>query len=644
MLTAVAGWLLNTSDFGGRSLSEYFPLTNGDTFAYLGYIDQFRQIGWEEPRLFYPSGLAPVIEHALGGRLGGVVAVAGIAEALGLETHTSFFMMQRLAMVIIALAAAGFAGWVTGRTFVSLFVYLLLIVGNFLLHQVLQQFNSSTMGTVVAVPLLWVASWTLTQREGMKGWYVGTALTGGLAGALAMASPEAHPFFLLALTSTFVVVLLRSPRRLAVLLGGMTAIFSYGLVCWSIVIQLWKFMFGQFFSTTGSHPGNWIAAPGILVQYSGLTFTLRPDLWGYPMHVGSGAILFMIVLVGCLGVIVRTLIQHRRDKDHLFRLLLPFMTVTLIFFCAQGIFYLLGSGYTMLKTIDYAAFLPTVLVALGVHFFLDAHHGHRRAILALLTVGTVGFLIVAIDGKTQILKRYRHIVRGMPKVTDYHVADWVFPTPQVLIPDLQGRGGALDLFLYANRFGRHKIWIEQGASYRYRVIHATGPTHGWVVRVPRLGLPGLPLADITLSAAPTSDTLEILPTAGQVVIQNGGGWLDPEGEDVYRLRRSLGKEGGFSVFDLPEQNELALHLELWPGPDLRADNRIECLVNDRVIAILQPNDLPITVDLPLSGLAGTPARGLIRIMGAQAGPRQVFVLHLRTLPAEAGLLNDHTDP
>jgi hypothetical protein len=106
----------------------------------------------------------------------------------------------------------------------------------------------------------------------------------------------------------------------------------------------------------------------------------------------------------------------------------------------------------------------------------------------------------------------------------------------------------------------------------------------------------------------------------------------------------LGKEGGFYVFDLQEQNELALHLELLPGPDLRAHNRIECLVNDRVIAILQPNDLPITVDIPLSGLAGTPARGLIRIIGAQAGPRQVFVLHLRTLPAEAGLLNDHTDP
>ena len=49
---------------------------------------------------------------------------------------------------------------------------------------------------------------------------------------------------------------------------------------------------------------------------------------------------YSVVLVGCLGVVVRTLIHHRRDKDHLFRLLLPFMTVTLIFFGAQGTFYL----------------------------------------------------------------------------------------------------------------------------------------------------------------------------------------------------------------------------------------------------------------------------------------------------------------
>jgi hypothetical protein len=54
----------NTADLAFAGL-DYFPLTNDDTFAYLGYIDQIRSTGWIEPRISYPAGFLPIIDHAV---------------------------------------------------------------------------------------------------------------------------------------------------------------------------------------------------------------------------------------------------------------------------------------------------------------------------------------------------------------------------------------------------------------------------------------------------------------------------------------------------------------------------------------------------------------------------------------------------
>src|SRR5438132_13269124 len=52
-LAAALALALNSGDLVFAGL-DYFPLTNDDTFAYLGHIDQLRMTGWIEPRIAYP--------------------------------------------------------------------------------------------------------------------------------------------------------------------------------------------------------------------------------------------------------------------------------------------------------------------------------------------------------------------------------------------------------------------------------------------------------------------------------------------------------------------------------------------------------------------------------------------------------------
>jgi hypothetical protein len=90
LLAAALALVLNSADLKFAGL-DYFPLTNGDTFSYLGFIDQIRDTGWIAPRISYPAGYSPLIDHAVFTRAPSVIFSADFAEVLGLETHSAFF-------------------------------------------------------------------------------------------------------------------------------------------------------------------------------------------------------------------------------------------------------------------------------------------------------------------------------------------------------------------------------------------------------------------------------------------------------------------------------------------------------------------------------------------------------------------------
>jgi hypothetical protein len=195
LLAAALALVLNSADLKFAGL-DYFPLTNGDTFSYLGFIDQIRDTGWIAPRISYPAGYSPLIDHAVFTRAPSVIFSADFAEVLGLETHSAFFLSQRIALPMIVLGASAIAGRLDGRA--HLLCASRVVFGNVLLHQILQQFNSCTMGTVIGPAIVALAIWTVrSERKGDEA-VAGHALVGWACGAMAITSTEASPFYLMA--------------------------------------------------------------------------------------------------------------------------------------------------------------------------------------------------------------------------------------------------------------------------------------------------------------------------------------------------------------------------------------------------------------------------------------------------------------
>jgi hypothetical protein len=196
-VAAVFALALNSSDLRFAGL-DYFPLTNDDTFTYLGYIDQIRNTGWITPRITYPAGYVPLIDSAVSIRAPSVIFSADFADILGLETHSAFFLSQRMALPIIALGASGIVMIATGNWMATSLCFAPLVFGNVLLHQIFQQFNSSTMGTVIGPVIVALAIWTVRRERSGSEVVAGHVLAGWACGTMAITSVEAHPFYLMA--------------------------------------------------------------------------------------------------------------------------------------------------------------------------------------------------------------------------------------------------------------------------------------------------------------------------------------------------------------------------------------------------------------------------------------------------------------
>jgi len=631
LLATLIGSLVNGVDYKDLALSDYFPLTNSDTFAYLGYVDQMRIVGWDEPRLMYPAGLASVIEHELSARLPGVTLIADFAETLRLQSHVAFFLVQRLSICVIGLAASGLVGWLTCSVAAAAVCFIMTVGGNFLVHQVLQQFNSSTMGVVVAIPLLWLTGFTLLRINRGSAALVGAALAGTFTGIMAMASPEAHPFYLLSLGFVFAIAV-ACLRRARLFLLPLVYAAAYALASFPVLRQVWEYIFYQGRATEAGHPGDWIAASAILLQYAGVEFVRDPRLLTYPPLVVTATLTFAGVSLAALAFVIRLAVAGARGGGTYQLSFCSIAVPGVTFLAAQIGLYAAGRGYGLLKSIDYSVFLPsiTIAVAAAMLLFRAGKQSLSPALGAIAAAAAALWLAVALFEKVEILDRYHQDIVAMPRVEDYAI-DAAGPASAVgIIPDFHG--AVLDLFLYVNRLRYERIALRGAASVRFRAVPGDEPDNAMVARVARVGISARPIADITYGHIdPKVAKIQLVPAAGEIVVEDGPGWLDPEGNVPDAMFRWLSGLGRFVIYRLDGKERRALTMRLTPGPDLRPANEVEIVFADRVLARVPAVRLPVQLMLPLDGLFGSALPGSIRILGPAAGIRQVAVLSLGTV-------------
>ena len=630
---------LNAKDLLVVGLDAYFPLTNNDTFAYLGHIDQIRTVGWQDPGIHYPAGYVPVYAQPHM-RVPGVIFVADFADILGLGTHAAFFLSQRAAIPIIVLASTGIALVATDSLFASSVCFSVLLLGNFLLHQVLQQFNSSTMGSMVAPVVLALAIWTARDSRTRAEFVAGSAAIGLAMGTLAMTLPEAHPFYLLFLAVVFayLAVARRQFRRLAE--AFIVFILGFFVISSPLILgTLWELAF-QYEHAAAGHPGDWVAAPAFVIQASGINLLTSDVFSAYSIYMRLASLTFLAGFGLAFFAFAWWLVKPPAARG------IMHSDVFVVFACAgvmlsfQVFLYGFHIGYGLLKLTDYFAFLPSIVVGVGavlVGRAIDSRRGRALASLVLIVV-CAGYMTVTVREKRFQLRNYSEYCQNAPAPADYRLDALGKGAPALVVPDLHG--DSLDLFLYVNRWGPNHIWFRKDESYRFSPLQSTGGGEGWMARIPRVAYwkrHATYFADITyVKGRPTSTLVEILPLAGQVRLIPGHGWRDPDGEDPLEerpsdMRRWLAGHGAFVVYGGSSLAGRALEMELGPGPDLRPDNVIEVTVAQRLLATVAVRDLPKRLVLPMPAFSMFELDGEIRITGAAAGQRQVAVSRLRTM-------------
>jgi hypothetical protein len=500
-----------------------------------------------------------------------------------------------------------------------------LIFGNALLHQILQQFNSSTMGTVIAPLIIAVAIWTIRSERSENETLAGYALSGWACGTMALTSVEAHPFYLMVfcLVTAYPVVIGRHWQQAFKGVGAFTVL--YFASSFTLVTKVWPAIVSQLVYTAHGHPGDWIATSGFLMQATGVTFTAADKLSSYPLVPRIVALSAVAVVVVAVFVLAWTAIGRRAHDATLKSDLVALFSIIVLVSILQVFLYALGAGYALLKATDYFAFIGAIVVSVAA-FQLGLT---RRRNVGRLLVGLVAiYCVTAFIEKERILENYRGKTARMPLPFAYQLR----AAAETVYPDLSGE--PLNLFLYENRYGRIRIVFNASESYRYLPfdrIHLAEPIQ--VARIFRPGIPGIALADITYPPETTALVLETASLTGQIhLVQPDPHWLLPDGDTVDSLRRWLSISGRYLIYGPFVQNERILQVDLVPGPDLRSDNQIEFYISGQRILSLSPSELPRHVVIPLPSLSQAETEGEIRIVGQATGIRQLFVSRLFSVP------------
>jgi hypothetical protein len=620
---AALALVLNSNDLTFAGL-DYFPLTNNDTFSYLGHIDQIRATGWIDPRISYPAGYFPRIDHAVFTRTPSVIFAADFADILGLETHSAFFLTQRLALPVIALGASAIVMIATGSWVATLICFAPLIFGNILLHQILQQFSSSTMGTVIGTVVIATAIWTVRSERSEREVVVGHMLVGWACGTMAITSMEAHPFYLMAFGVVALPSIVRDMKSKRAVYCLAAFCCSYLVSSLIFIFQIWPVLVSQFVNAGSGHPGDWIAAPGFVIQAAGVAFSTAPSLGSYGFMSSITAVMVIVVFLGAITIIGWSLFSDRKPVSVLRTDRLALFSTVVLVTILQTILYLRGSGYGLLKLTDYFAFLGSVVVAVaGFQIGLTRAKFGRRAVLASISA----YCLITFVSKQSLLGLYEARISQLPLPSTYQLDSKL--TNATVSADLSAE--PLNLFLYENRYSSTPIIFRAPETDRFAQLNEidTGRPR-YIARIGRVGIPGITLAEITYPADISPDTLTIVPSAGQIhLVLPDAHWLAPEGDTVRQLWCWMSVSGKFAIFG-PLSDGMHLGVQLAAGPDLRPGNRIEVYVAGRLLQSVTPSDLPAHIDVQLPMRADREIEGEIRIVGPVAGIRQISVAQLRS--------------
>jgi hypothetical protein len=618
---AIVALALNSADLRFAIL-DYFPLTNDDTFSYLGMIDQLRGAGWIEPRIAYPSGYFPLIEHAVYIRTPGTIFVADFADLLGLDTHSAFFLGLRVALPIIALGASGVVMLVTGSLTAALLCLASLVCGNVLLHQILQQFNSSTMGTVIAPVIIAAAVWTFRPARSEGRVIAGCAMAGWACGTLAMTSMEAHPFYLVMFGAVALLALGRDRLWTLSLKGAGAFVLLYLASSYPFILKIWPGLLNQFANAGAGHPGDWIATSGFLMQATGVTLTTAAKLSVYPLIPQIAAILVLVSVLAAIVVMIWGAVTPTGRGTVLKSDLVSLACIALLLLLFQALLYARGSGYSLLKITDYFAFVGAITVSVAA-YRLGLTRNRLAGGALIVLIGA--YCVVAFIEKQEVLERYRTRTALAPLPAAYRLDQR--SAGAIVVPDLMAE--SLHLFLYENRYGPAKIVFRASESNRYRPIEAISQTANQVARVYVSGTLGATVADITYPPSPVSPALQLAPLIGQThLVQPDPNWLAPGGADSMSLWRWLSVSGRFLVYGPIASDERILAMDLAAGPDFGPENRVEISIAGQRLITLAASELPRKVRISLPALPDVENEAEIRIAGPMGGIHPLSVMKL----------------
>jgi hypothetical protein len=425
---------------------DYFPLTNDDTFSYLGLIDQIRSTGWVRPLITYPAGFQPLIAHAIDSRAPGAVLVADIADAFSLKSHTAFFLVQRLTIPVVATGATGVVLLATGSIWAACLCFVALICGNGVFYQVLQQFNSSSMGTIVGVvtlaSLVWASSPERSYREAVAGW----GIAGFSVGTMAVTSLEQHTFYLIACGAVFAAALFLRPCRKRFIGFGVAFAAGFFLPSFWIIARIWQITAGQYLSTAGDMNAAVLARPSFLYFMSGVTFFLPPKMSGHPVPLAICAVATVAVFIAATAYLLW------KSPGNNGALVLGLFGLVLL--SLEALLYGLRIGYGLMKIADYFAFLSAVSTSVAAAMVASSSRLRAAISFAVLT-----FCVFAAIQKITIFKFYRAETEKIALPETFNSAHNSEPAGLTM--------EQFNLFLYENRMVAAPIVVKPGRSNRF---------------------------------------------------------------------------------------------------------------------------------------------------------------------------------
>jgi hypothetical protein len=430
---------INARDIVKVGLREYFPLTNGDTFTYLGRIDQLNTMVKNSPILEYSAGFTPTL-GPLGGR-DTISLFLGInGSVFPGDTYSDFFLTQRFSFFLITQVLVGITLLITSSYLISSLTFAFSVFGNFFFNSILQQFASGTLGIVyLAVSFYLLCAISGQVSDKLRRLLL--ILLGILIGNFISASPEtfgvAFPLIMLSLVGLLLFQKI-STMKSEILFLVLPSI----VVSMVTLIDNVQFIRSQFQYSNAIHPGDALASPGMLINALGISTSGPSPFSSMPLIfrilIGLGIFFLAMFMVSSLFLIKECGVQLK-IKGQLYVSLIYLMGFTSLYV----IFLLRGKGYSLMKVVDYMNFIIPIVFSLSFWIISKRFVYFKVIFLVMLAI----FIPSAFIEKEKMFQSYISEIESRSAYTSL-----VEKTPTnstTLNPNFIG--DQLNLYLYANR-------------------------------------------------------------------------------------------------------------------------------------------------------------------------------------------------